>query len=88
LSATRLLVLQRKADAATVDHARRRGDLDRLLLALAAHDPERTLARGYALVEDPEGELVTSTGQARAAGAVALRFADGRVRANVEDDAP
>ncbi len=37
-------------------------------LALAAHDPERTLARGYALVEDGDGELVTSAGAAREAG--------------------
>jgi len=84
-NATRLLVLRRKAEAATIDHARRRGDLERLLLALAAHDPERTLARGYALVEDSAGELVTTAARARATGALALRFHDGRVRANVED---
>ena len=29
-------------------------------LALAAHEPQRTLERGYALVEDPAGEPVTS----------------------------
>ncbi|MBS1871324.1 MAG: exodeoxyribonuclease VII large subunit [Actinobacteria bacterium] len=88
LSATRLLVLRRKTEAARVDHARRRGELERLLLALAAHDPERTLARGYALVERGDGgELVTSAAEARSAGALALRFHDGRVRANVEDSA-
>jgi len=86
LSATRLLVLRRKAQAAQVDHARRRGELERLLLALAAHDPQRTLARGYALVErSDDGELVTSAAAARAAGALSLRFHDGRVRAAVED---
>ncbi|HMJ01625.1 MAG TPA: exodeoxyribonuclease VII large subunit, partial [Conexibacter sp.] len=84
----RLLMLRRKAAASGVDHARRRGDLERLSLALAAHDPERTLARGYALVEDADGELVTSAGHARSAGQVALRFHDGRVRASVEDSAP
>jgi len=84
-NATRLVVLRRKAEAARVDRARRRGELEQLLLALAAHDPERTLARGYALVEDPSGELVTGAAEARAAGALALRFHDGRVRANVED---
>lgn len=87
LADTRLLVLRRKAAAATVDHERRRGELERLLLALAAHDPERTLARGWALVEDREGGLVTSAADARGAGALALRFHDGRVRATVEDDA-
>jgi exodeoxyribonuclease VII large subunit len=88
LAATRLLVLQRRTAAAAVDGTRRRGELDRLLLALAAHDPERTLARGYALVEDRAGELVTAATQARAAGELALRFHDGRVRATVEDAAP
>ncbi len=64
---------------------RRRRDLDQLLLALAAHDPARTLERGYAIVEDDDGTVVTSAEGARAAGTVGLRFHDGRVRADVED---
>ena len=40
--------------------SRRAADLARLALALAAHDPQRTLERGYALVEGPDGEPVTS----------------------------
>jgi len=90
LSATRLLVLRRKTSAAAgVDHARRRAELERLLLALAAHDPERTLARGYALVERAaDGEPMTSAAAARAAGELELRFHDGRVRASVEDAQP
>jgi exodeoxyribonuclease VII large subunit len=87
LTNTRLLVLRRKSDAAAVDRGRRRGELERLLLALAAHDPERTLARGYALVE-ADGALVTSADEARTARALDLRFHDGRVRANVEDAQP
>jgi len=87
LTGTRLLVLRRKTDAAGVDRTRRRGELERLLLALAAHDPERTLARGYALVEAQDA-LVTSAAEARAAGALDLRFHDGRVRTNVEDAEP
>ena len=67
--------------------ARRRRDLERLALALAAHDPERTLARGYAMVQDAGGELVTSAAEAAAARELSLRFADGRVRASVEDEA-
>ncbi len=83
---TRLLVLERKAAAgAGPDAARRRQDLERLRLALAAHDPERTLARGYALVEGADGELVTSAQAARAAGDVSIRFRDDRVRARIED---
>ena len=68
--------------------ARRRRDLERLALALAAHDPARTLERGYALVEDRGGRLVTSAAQARAAAALTLRFHDGAVRADVEDARP
>jgi exodeoxyribonuclease VII large subunit len=62
---------------------RRSRDLERLALALAAHDPERTLERGYALVEGAGGELVTGAAAARAAGRVRLRFHDGRVVARV-----
>src|SRR3954468_6876658 len=74
------LVLQRKAAAADVITGRRER-LEALALALAAHDPERTLARGYALVEDERGELLTTAGGERAAGAVRIRFADDTVKA-------
>jgi exodeoxyribonuclease VII large subunit len=85
LASTHLLVLGRTAArAAGPDRARRRGELERLALALAAHDPDRTLARGYALVEDRAGEPVTSATAAREAGAVGLRFRDGRVGARIE----
>ena len=63
-----------------------RRDLERLSLALDAHDPDRTLARGYALVSDHAGELVTSADAARSAGRVGIRFADGQVPARVEDE--
>ena len=80
-------MLARKAGAAAgPDAERRRGDLARLSLALAAHDPERTLARGYALVEDADGELVTSARAARAAGDVSVRFHDDRVRARIDEE--
>ena len=75
--------LRRASRAAT---SRRSHDLERLRLALAAHDPERTLERGYALVEDPGGGVVTSAKAARAARELSLRFHDDRVRARVEDE--
>ncbi|HZU40328.1 MAG TPA: hypothetical protein VE992_04715, partial [Solirubrobacteraceae bacterium] len=52
-------------------------------LALAAHDPQRTLARGYAMVSDRAGEPLSGAAQARAAGEVELRFHDGAVAATV-----
>jgi exodeoxyribonuclease VII large subunit len=65
---------------------RRREALRRAAVTLRAHDPERTLERGYALAESTEGEPVTSAEGAVAAGAVRLRFADGRVRAEIEGE--
>lgn len=58
-------------------------DLERLALALAAHDPERTLTRGYALVSGADGAPIGSAAQARREAEIALRFADGSVAARV-----
>ncbi|MFL5829487.1 MAG: exodeoxyribonuclease VII large subunit [Solirubrobacteraceae bacterium] len=86
LAATHLLVLGRsQTRAATSDATRRRRELDRLTLALAAHDPKRTLARGYALVEDRAGEPLGSAAAARTAGELNLRFHDGDVPAHIEE---
>jgi len=71
-----LALLERTASAAL---ARRRRDLGRLGLALAAHDPQRTLERGYVLVEDAAGAPVTSAEAARRERALRLRFHDGRL---------
>ena len=64
---------------------RRRRELDRTLATLAAHDPQRTLERGYALVEDAEGEPVTSADAARTQPTLTLRLHDGRVTVRPED---
>ena len=80
----RLLALERVGVRAQgSDAARRRGELERLALALAAHDPERTLARGYALVEDPAGQRVCAASDARSAGEIVVRFHDGTIVARV-----
>ncbi len=60
--------------------------LDHLVLALSAHDPRRAQERGYALVEDTRGELITSAGAARAARRVRIGFADGRLDATIDGD--
>ncbi len=64
----------------------RRRDLERLALALDAHDPDRTLERGYVLVEDGAGEPLASAAEARGAQRIALRFHDGRLGADVQED--
>jgi exodeoxyribonuclease VII large subunit len=86
LTQRRGVVLERKTQAAIVDCRRRRSrDLERLALALAAHDPQRTLERGYALVESTTGEPLASAARTRAQERVRLRFADGTVRAGIEE---
>ncbi len=59
--------------------------LDHLALALSAHDPKRAQERGYALIEDRDGELVTSAAAARAAEHVRIGFADGKLDATVDE---
>ena len=78
-------MLDRKAQATALD-AHRASGLQALALALAAHDPERTLERGYALVTDGSGEPITTAAAAREAHAVALRFADAAVDATICGD--
>jgi exodeoxyribonuclease VII large subunit len=80
----RLLVLQRKADSSMLDcRERRPRELERLALALAGHDPQRTLERGYVLVESATEDALPSAALARAAEDVRLRFADGTLPARI-----
>ncbi len=82
-------VLERAAIRSTgADRAQRIRELDRLALALAAHDPERTMARGYALVEDVAGRPLGSAAAARAAARLRLRFHDGELPALVSGEEP
>jgi exodeoxyribonuclease VII large subunit len=48
-------------------------------MALAAHEPQRTLERGYALVEDADGRPVTSADAARSLERMTVRLHDGTV---------
>jgi exodeoxyribonuclease VII large subunit len=79
------VVLERaRRRAIGADMEKRREALHRAAVALRAHEPERTLERGYALVEDAAGEPLTSAAEAGAAERISLRFSDGRVRAKPE----
>ena len=79
----------RRADAARARRARRGARTRRARrrssgsrLALAAHDPQRTLERGYALVEDPARRAGHAAPRKRArAGRLTLRIADGALPA-------
>ncbi len=81
---SRARVAAQRARSASLECAGRRpSDLERLGLALSAHDPDRTLRRGYAIVEGGDGELIFTARDALLAGSVRLRFADGAVAARI-----
>ena len=87
LASTTAVVLDRQAKAAAgARGAARRAALDSLALALDAHDPERIVRRGYAVVDDRDGGVLTSAAEARRAGAVRLFFHDAAVDATIEQE--
>lgn len=61
-----------------------RARLDQLWRVAVTLNPDNVLKRGYARVEKRGGGTVMSAKEARAAGALSLRFADGAVDAKVE----
>ncbi len=75
--------LARHERAAT---AARAEALDRLAQTLAAHEPERVLERGYAIVTDREGEVISKATSARDASRLRVRFADDDVPVEVSED--
>jgi exodeoxyribonuclease VII large subunit len=81
---SQVVALERTAArAAGSDRSKRASELERLALALGAHDPERTMARGYALVADRSGVPLGSAAAARLAEDLDVRFHDGSVSARV-----
>jgi exodeoxyribonuclease VII large subunit len=70
---------------AAADRAAAGRELERLRLALGAHDPQRTMARGYALVTDRAGGALGSVASAREAADLTVRFHDGALAARVTD---
>jgi exodeoxyribonuclease VII large subunit len=58
--------------------------LDQLWRVAVTLNPDNVLKRGYARIEKRGGGTVMSAKEARAAGALSLRFADGTVDAKVE----
>jgi exodeoxyribonuclease VII large subunit len=86
LGGRRALVLERKGTSSLHDcRERRPRELAQLSLALAAHDPQRTLERGYALVQALDGKSLASAAAAGQARDLRIRFADGVLPARVTD---
>jgi exodeoxyribonuclease VII large subunit len=67
---------------------RHRTRLARLASSLGALNPQAALARGYALVRMPDGQLVRSHRQLAAGMPLDLRFAEGAARALVSEIIP
>ncbi len=69
----------------TVGHAldRAADDIGHQRARARALSPLATLQRGYAVLQDADGHVVTSVGAARAGDAVSVRVADGRLHAAV-----
>jgi len=86
LTQRRAVVLERKAASFLLDcRERRPRELSQLALALAGHDPQRTLERGYVLAASAQGQPIVTAAHARAAGELRLRFADGSLPAQVSE---
>ncbi|QJQ32154.1 exodeoxyribonuclease VII large subunit [Sphingomonas lacunae] len=64
-----------------------RQQLDGLWRLAMSLDPRRMLERGYALVVDGNGHVLTSAASARAAGSLSLTFADGDVPVIIAENA-
>jgi exodeoxyribonuclease VII large subunit len=86
--------LDLRREAESLDRAvdrlgeRRLETLARLTAALNAHDPQRTLERGYALALGPDGEPLANAEAVRAAGTFDLRMADATLPAQIRDAHP
>jgi exodeoxyribonuclease VII large subunit len=70
----------------TVHHQldRAGNDLGHQLARVRALSPLATLRRGYSVVQDADGHVLTSVAQSAAGQALTVRFADGRVHTTVE----
>ncbi|RTL50607.1 MAG: exodeoxyribonuclease VII large subunit [Rhodocyclaceae bacterium] len=62
----------------------RQGTLERLAASLAALNPEATLARGYSIVRDEAGKVVSSAGQLAPGVGVRLQFACGSAHGHID----
>jgi exodeoxyribonuclease VII large subunit len=77
------LLAQRLATAIRDQHRRRLNTLDHIATALAHLNPEATLARGFSIIRDTSGSLVTDAANLQAGQTVNLYLACGSAEANI-----
>jgi exodeoxyribonuclease VII large subunit len=63
-------------------------DLEHQLARVRSLSPLATLERGYAVVQDDEGHVVTATGQTEPGRSLHVRVRDGRIHATVTSTTP
>ena len=81
-----LALRQRRAMAGSL--AQRRLDLARYAASLAHLNPDNVLARGYSIVQRPDGRVVHDAATLATGDALDLRFSKGTARARVESVKP
>ncbi len=77
--------LQRGMDAAVADRRQRLAQLEATLQA--AH-PKRVLERGYSMVQDQKGEVISDIASLKEGQTIQLQFADGHAAADVHTIEP
>lgn len=77
------LLAQRLGAAVRHQQEQRRSRVDALSAALRHLDPEAILTRGYSIVRDAQGALVTDAAKLRPGQAINLRLASGQAEATV-----
>jgi exodeoxyribonuclease VII large subunit len=81
-----LALRQRRAMAGSL--AQRRLDLARYAASLAHLNPDNVLARGYSIVQRPDGRVVHDAATLATGDALDLRFSKGTARARVDSVKP
>ena len=77
------LLAQRLGAAIRRQQQKRLGTLDRIAAALAHLSPQATLARGFSIIRDTGGHLVTNATKLHAGQTVSLYFAHGEAQASI-----
>ncbi|ELQ8317896.1 exodeoxyribonuclease VII large subunit, partial [Pseudomonas aeruginosa] len=80
-----LLAGGRAKSAGQARVVRERSQLEMASMLYDKTNPLALLGRGFALVRDAQGDIVTSAGQAVAAGELSLTFADDVILVQVQD---
>jgi len=77
--------LQRVVERAQGSLHTARSQAEALMREVTGQGPEKTLARGFAIVRTPEGKPVTTQAQARVQPALEIQFRDGVVCAHADE---